>query len=470
MGTLCPRLSEIVLVSIQSMKKLVVAFAVLSIGYTSGQDQEADEMGKPDLFGPEFQKRFTASYGVLEDREPELQELEISLLEKIGPMVEENPEFAKSMLEGMLGEETPATASFNFILANLYFNGGAWEDALAEYDRAIEKFPTFRRAWKNLGMLKTRLANYEGGMIALVRCIELGDTSPDTYGSAAYCHLRVGNLMAAELAYNAAVVLDPNNIEWVEGKAQAMMMAKRYTEALPLLEELIRRNPQKNIYRIYQANVYVETEQFYKAAQVFEMIEAFGDGTMDTRVQLANIYSLQGMYELAIDTYIGAERGDLVKRISEALLSVKFLIEKDEVDEARRLFDKIGSLEMHWKIEDKTRFLLLESTFAKHDGDSVGEEGKLVEALEIDPLNGEVLTLLGSHHSERGQKAKAMYYFERAYNSEKHEYDALILASQTLIDENRFSESLELLQRALLRKPSSELKSLIGQVKQAMIR
>ncbi len=470
MGTLCPRLSEIVLVSIQSMKKLVVAFAVLSIGYTSGQDQEADEMGKPDLFGPEFQKRFTASYGVLEDREPELQELEISLLEKIGPMVEENPEFAKSMLEGMLGEETPATASFNFILANLYFNGGAWEDALAEYDRAIEKFPTFRRAWKNLGMLKTRLANYEEGMIALVRCIELGDTSPDTYGSAAYCHLRVGNLMAAELAYNAAVVLDPNNIEWVEGKAQAMMMAKRYKEALPLLEELLRRNPQKSIYRIYQANVYVETEQFYKAAQVFEMIEAFGEGTMDTRVQLANIYSLQGMYELAIDTYIGAERVDLVKRISEALLSVKFLIEKDEVDEARRLFDKIGSLEIHWKIEDKTRFLLLESTFAKHDGDSVGEEGKLVEALEIDPLNGEVLTLLGSLHSERGEKAKAMYYFERAYNSEKHEYEALILASQTLIDENRFSESLELLQRALLRKPSSELKSLIGQVKQAMVR
>jgi len=470
LGTLCPRLSEIVLVSIQSMKKLVVAFAVLSIGYTSGQDQEADEMGKPDLFGPEFQKRFTASYGVLEDREPELQELEISLLEKIGPMVEENPEFAKSMLEGMLGEETPATASFNFILANLYFNGGAWEDALAEYDRAIEKFPTFRRAWKNLGMLKTRLANYEEGMIALVRCIELGDTSPDTYGSAAYCHLRVGNLMAAELAYNAAVVLDPNNIEWVEGKAQAMMMAKRYKEALPLLEELLRRNPQKSIYRIYQANVYVETEQFYKAAQVFEMIEAFGEGTMDTRVQLANIYSLQGMYELAIDTYIGAERVDLVKRISEALLSVKFLIEKDEVDEARRLFDKIGSLEIHWKIEDKTRFLLLESTFAKHDGDSVGEEGKLVEALEIDPLNGEVLTLLGSLHSERGEKAKAMYYFERAYNSEKHEYEALILASQTLIDENRFSESLELLQRALLRKPSSELKSLIGQVKQAMVR
>ncbi len=451
------------------MKTLVVIFIFSWAGLAFGQDQEADEMGKPDLFGPEFQKRFTASYGVLEDREPELQELEISLLEKIGPMVEENPEFAKSMLEGMLGEETPATASFNFILANLYFNGGALDDALEEYERAIEKFPTFRRAWKNLGMLKTRRADYEGGMKALVRCIELGDTSPDTYGSAAYCHLRVGNLMAAELAYNAAVVLEPNNNEWVEGKAQAMMLAKRYKEALPLLEELLRRDPKKNIYRTYQANVYVETEDYFKAAQIFEMIEAFGEGTMDTRIQLANIYSLQGMYGLSVDTYVGADRSDLVKRITEVLLSVRFLVEQEEIDDARRLFDKIGSLDTFWKLEDRTRFLLLQSTFAKHDGNSELEEAKLVEALETDPLNGEVLILLGALHSERGEKAKAMYYFERAYDSEKHEYDALILASQSLIDDKRFSESLDLLQRALLKEPSSELKSLINQVKQALI-
>ena len=175
--------------------------------------QDSDEMGKPDLFGPEFQKRFTASYGVLEDREPELQELEIVLLEEIGPMVEENPEFAKSMLEGMLGDDSEATATFNFILANLYFNGDAIESAMEEYDLAIGKYPAFRRAWKNLGLLKVRNGDYEGGLKALVRCVELGDTSPDTYGSAAYSHLRVGNLMAAELAYNAAIVLDPNNID-----------------------------------------------------------------------------------------------------------------------------------------------------------------------------------------------------------------------------------------------------------------
>ncbi len=426
-------------------------------------------MGKPDLFGPEFQKRFTASYGVLEAREPELQELEISLLEKIGPMVEENPEFAKSMLEGMLGEETPATATFNFILANLYFNGGAYDDAMAEYDRAIEKFPTFRRAWKNLGMLRTRLADYEGGMKALVRCVELGDTSPDTYGSAAYCHLQVGNLMAAELAYNAALVLDPNNIEWIEGRAHAMIKGKRYAEAIPLLEELIRRNPQKKVYRAFQANVYVETEDFVKAAQVFEMMHALGEGTMDTRLQLANIYSLKGMYSRSIETYLESSREELLARLQQVLLSVGYLIDQGEPDEARRLLGRLSPMQDLWKTRDKTDYLLIEATLAESDGSMDRAESKLEETLALDPLNGEALVRMGSLLVDREERAKAMYFFERAFTSENHEYEALVLASKSLIEEGRFKESMELLQRALLKEPSTELRNLVNQVRVASL-
>ncbi|MEC7905979.1 MAG: tetratricopeptide repeat protein [Verrucomicrobiota bacterium] len=451
------------------MKFRTISFVFALYPLALWAQEEADEMGKPDLYGPEFQKRFVASYGVLEDREPELQELEISLLEKIGPMVEENPEFAKSMLEGMLGEETPATATFNFILANLYFNGGALEDALAEYDRAIEKFPTFRRAWKNLGMLRTRNADYDGAVMALVRSIELGDTSPDTYGMAAYSHLRVGNLMAAELAYNAAVMLEPNNIEWIEGKAQAMVSGKRFREAIPLLEELLKRNPQRAIYRIFLANVYVETEQFLKAAQVFELMHSMGEGDMATRLQLANIYSLLGMFDLSVDTFIAAKRDDLLSLLPQVLTTVRYLLDMSEKDQAKRLLGKLGVLDPLWSSENRTRFLLLESRFAALDGNSGLEESKLMDALENDPTEGEALVRLGSIHAERGEEAKAMFFFERAYTSEKHEYDALILASEVLIGARRFGESLDLLQRALNRQPTSELKLLIDQVKAAAL-
>jgi len=450
-----------------NLRTVIAIFSVFPL-VLWGQE-EADEMGKPALYGPALRTRFVASYGVLEDREPELQELEISLLEKIGPMVEENPEFAKSMLEGMLGEEAPATATFNFILANLYFNGGALEDALAEYDRAIEKFPTVRRAWKNLGMLKTRNADYEGAVEALVRCIELGDTSPDTYGTAAYGHLRVGNLMAAELAYNAAVMLEPNNIEWIEGKAQAMISGKRFREAVPLLEELLKRNPQRAIYRTFLANVYVETEQFLKAAQVFELMHSMGEGDMATRLQLANIYSLQGMYDLSVDTFVAAQRADLVSLLPQVLTTVRYLLEMEELEQAKRLFANLGPLGPLWSSENRTRYLLLESSFAARAGESQLVEAKLVEALENDPTEGEALVRLGSIHAERGEKAKAMFFFERAYSSENHEYDALILASEVLIGSKRFGESLDLLQRALNKQPTSELKLLIDQVKAAAL-
>ncbi len=444
---------------------LIVVFFTLSSLY--GQDDL--EMGKPDLYGSEFQKRFVASYGVLEDREPELQELEISLLEKIGPMVEENPEFAKSMLEGMLGEDNPASATFNFILANLYFNGDALEDAMDEYDQAIEKYPAFRRAWKNLGMLKVRNTDYEGGLEALVRCIELGDTSPDTYGTAAYCHLRSGNLMAAELAYNAAIVLEPRNIEWLEGRVQAMIQGKRFQEAVPLLGDLIDRNPKKDLYRTFLANVYVEQEDFLKAAETFEVIHALGKGNSDTRLQLANIYSVNGFYELAVDTFMGMSREQLELRLPQALLNVNFLLEQDESSQARRLFEKIGSFKKDWSIEDKTRYRLLEAGFATADGDDELAYEKLFQALEDDPLNGHILIKLGSLHADRKENAKAMFYFERAYGTEKHEYDALLLASQLLIDENRFSSSMELLKRAQVIRPSNELVSLITRVRAAAL-
>ncbi len=447
---------------------LLVAFVFIVSGRFSVA-QEHLEMGKPDLYGPEFQKRFIASYGVLEDREPELQELEISLLEKIGPMVEENPEFAKGILEGMLKDEAPATASFNFILANLYFNGGALEDALAEYDRAIAKFPTFRRAWKNLGLLRVRQADYEGGLKALVRCVELGDTSPDTYGSAAYSHLRVGNLMAAELAYNAAIVLDPNNINWIEGKAEAMIQGRRFSEARPLLLELIKRDPEKDAYRFFLANIYVELEQFIKAAEVFELIHAMGNGNGDTRLQLANIYSLNGMYELSVDTFMEATEEQLNARLNQVLIGVKFLLEQDELEQARRLFGKIGGSKDDWVSRDKTRYLLLEANFAEADGDALAWERKLVQALESDPLNGEVLVELGSLHADRGENAKAMFYFERAYDSVEHQYDALVLASQMFINDRRFTDSLDLLRRASILNPNVELKSLMQRVRAASL-
>ena len=451
------------------MKKILlivfVSFLLSRIAFA----QDSDEMGKPDLFGPEFQKRFTASYGVLEDREPDLQELEIVLLEEIGPMVEENPEFAKSMLEGMLGDDSEATATFNFILANLYFNGGAFDSAMNEYDLAIGKYPAFRRAWKNLGLLRVRNGDYEGGLKALVRCVELGDTSPDTYGSAAYSHLRVGNLMAAELAYNAAIVLDPNNIEWIEGKAEAMIQGKRFADARPLLRELIKRNPEKDAYRMFLANIHVELEQYIEAAQVFELIHALGKGNGDTQLQLANIYSLNGMYELSVDTFLASSKEQLRLYLDQVIIGVAYLLDKEEVEQAQRLFSKIDGMEDTWSSMQRTRYLLVEAEFARADENRELLKEKLVEALESDPLNGEVLIQLGTLYADEENRAKAMFYFERAYDSEDFEFNALILASQLLIDDKRFEDSLALLRRASQTQSSAELKALMERVQAASI-
>ena len=129
--------------------------------------------------------------------------------------------------------------------------------------------------------------------------------------------------------------------------------------------------------------------------------------------------------------------------LPQVLTTVRYLLDMSEMDQAKRLFGNLGLLDPLWSSENRTRFLLLESSFAALDGNSGLEESKLMDALENDPTEGEALVRLGSIHAERGEEAKAMFFFERAYSSEKHEYDALILASEVLIGSRRFGESLE---------------------------
>jgi len=44
----------------------------------------------------------------------------------------------------------------DFLLGNVYMQLDRLDDAAARYEEAIRKFPSFRRAWKNLGLLRFR--------------------------------------------------------------------------------------------------------------------------------------------------------------------------------------------------------------------------------------------------------------------------------------------------------------------------
>ena len=90
---------------------------------------------------PQFQKEFTASYGVLTGYEPGLNEQEKDTLRSLIKVIKSRPQSAIEQLTSQIKDGD--SAAFDFILANLYFQEGQLEEATSHYEKAISKYLSF---------------------------------------------------------------------------------------------------------------------------------------------------------------------------------------------------------------------------------------------------------------------------------------------------------------------------------------
>ncbi|MCA9428503.1 MAG: hypothetical protein KC994_25710, partial [Candidatus Omnitrophica bacterium] len=100
---------------------------------------------------PSFQKQFAESYMAETEVEPRIENNERSTMQKVLEMIA-NDEMSKATetIEKEIARDEDASPVFDFTLANLYFQMEEFDKALSSYQVAVEKFPKFRRAWKNM--------------------------------------------------------------------------------------------------------------------------------------------------------------------------------------------------------------------------------------------------------------------------------------------------------------------------------
>jgi len=106
-------------------------------------------------------------------------------------------------------------------------------------------------------LLELRSGDTRSALRSFLRAVELGDTKPETFGMLGYCHFKEGNYISAEVAYDRAMLSQPDNMDWLEGKAQTYLEAERYLEAIRLQDELISRRPRSAEYWMAQTNAYL---------------------------------------------------------------------------------------------------------------------------------------------------------------------------------------------------------------------
>jgi tetratricopeptide (TPR) repeat protein len=428
---------------------------------------------------PEFRKSFMGSYGVLAEREPKLTPQEREALEKVVPLLGTDLTAAAAALAALVKPD--ASALFDFTLGNVQFQLDRIDEAKQSYQNAVQKLPTFLRAWKNLGLLAIRTGDMPGAVRALTKMIELGGGDGLTYGLLGQAYASRGDFLSAESAYRQALLLSPDSLDWKLGLTRCLFKEERYAEAADLCGDLIAKHPERTDLMVLQASAFLGMKEPRRAAQNYEILARSGHATTEILYALGDIYVNESLMDLAANAYIRALDLDPGQSPARAFRAAEALAARGALEPAslviarmRTVFvDRAGSAdagadggagESHLEEGDKRRLLKLQARIDVAQGAGDKAVGVLEEIVALDPLDGEALMLLGQFYSRSAQPEKAAFYYERAASLEAFEADAKVRLAQILVGQGKYGEAVTLLKRSQELKPRDEIARYLDQV------
>jgi tetratricopeptide (TPR) repeat protein len=443
---------------------------------TTRQDSSAEAVRQPSessqLSGaeletwndPAFQKQYTESYIAETEIEPRVTEGEREHMQHILDLIaSDQMDEAATLLEKNRGDA--ASAVFDFTLGNIYFQQEKLEQAAAAYEIAVQKYPKFRRAWRNLGLSYVRTNQFAKALPALTRVIELGGADAITYGLLGFAYASVDNHTASESAYRNAILLDPQTMDWKMGLARSFFKQSRFADAVALCDTLIANNPDQADLWLLQANAYIGLNQPLSAAENFEIVDRLGKSTVNSLNNLGDIYINEEIFDLAVHAYIRAMDKNPKQKPDRAIRAARVLTARGAHDQARQLIEHIEAVYgEQLPTEARKDLLRMRARLAVASGASDEEARLLEQIVALDPLDGEALILLGQHLSRAGDTEKAIFYYERAAGLEPLEADAKVRHAQLLVKNGKYEEALPLLRRAQQIKPRDNIQDYLEQV------
>ena len=414
---------------------------------------------------PDFAKRLIGSYGFAADVEPRMAPEELATYrDQIVPLLRDNPAKAQSALKDLA--KPGASAVFDFTLGNTYFQGEDLTNAVKYFTAALAKFPDYRRAQKNLGFAYVRSGKYAEAIAPLTRTISLGGGDSKVFALLGFAYMSIGRNVSAEGAYQQAVVLEPENVDFKLGLVKCAVATANYDHALALLDELTGQFPERETLWTLQANIFIQKEQPAKAAVSLEMLRRRGKATAQNLFLLGDLYMTQEARDLALAAYLEAIEKDGGQNPALALRPAQILVSRSAWEEAKTLFAKIHSASGALNPTDEMKLLKLEAKVAMANG--AGEQGiaTLEQIIAKNPLDAEALLLAGDYYGKHEQREKAEYRYQTAATISGFEADAFLKHAQLLVASQKYAPAVELLRKAQKIKPRDNVQRYLEKVEQ----
>lgn len=402
------------------------------------------------------------SSGFLREREPEMSAEEYALYEKVVTMLASNPAFALRLLEGMMNDSEKPSPAFEFILGNAYYAAGDNTKSETSYKNAVERYPTFLRAWNNLGVLYYTTNRFDAAVEAFSKSVSLGDRDPTTYGLLGYSLEKEGNTIAAEVAYMQALSGAPGNADWQEGLLRICVGGRQLERAEAIARTLIKTRPTEARFWLILANVLLTGDRKLEAIAVLELSAGAGVAQVEELTLLGDLYAEQGLNPEALAVYQklpAAEAGVAEERM---LRMARSLIGANRPAEAERALKNLPAT-LSPAGQRAQRLLQAQIALAAKRWPDARRE--LETILAEDPLHGPALLAMGAVHVGEGDDDRAAFAFEAAARVTDTTYRASLELANLELRRRNYPASIGHLQRALGLKYTDEVADYLARVK-----
>lgn len=437
------------------------AVVVVTLLTTSARAQAyGDEDGRSSR--PDPHRIVNASMGFLKEREPDLTAEESALYENARG---QNPELALKLVEGFIADsksEKPASPAFFVLLGNLHYASGAIEKAEASYLQAVDRYPTFLRAWTNLGVLHYAQRHYAKAISSFAKAVTLGSRESTTFGMMGECLEKTGDAVGAEVAYIQALAGDPGNARWVEGLLNVYLDARQFPRAEVMLRKLIHEQPRETRHWLTYAKLLHADGRKLEAIALFEQALATGIAGDEERLELAGLYADEQLVTEAMQSYGKVKFTTEKLGDTRTLRLARMRIARAEWSQAQALLDAIES-----RVAGASRleFLLAQADLLSAQGKWPAARGALDELLRIDPMNGRALLALGRAYAAEGDVPRATMAFETATQTRDGARPASIELANLELRHRHFEKSVSHLEAALALDKNAELEEILARVR-----
>ncbi len=446
---------------------VVIAAGPAVISPAHAQFVQTEQEGT-DLAGfwnsTEFKARFLAGYGVASDIEPKFVDPEEQVFyAEIRGLIFENPAQAIERLRRTITPQSSAT--LDFTLGALYFQEGQSANAVASYQKAIEKFPDFRRAHRNLGIVRVQEGDYENAVVHLTKTLKLGDSDGLIYGLLGVAYAGMDRHFPAESAFRNAIILEPDTIDWQLGLARSYLAQEKFQEGSKLLANILESNPDSDKVLSLQANVFVQLQQFEEAQVNLELLKEMGKAQASQLFLLGDLYLNDNFVELAGSAYSEAVARAENPQPERMLRAVRGFMDRGAFDRAEGLISRVRST-AGADLEDSSRIelLKLEARMAMARDEMNRVRDLMEQILRMDPLDGEALLMAGDYYNSEGDMERAMFRYESAARISGYEADGLVKQAQLYVQNSDYRKALTLLRKAQNINPRDNIKRYLDNV------